>query len=152
MSLEEVLFILSLPKVLGKDPETNEEIKVGIGKFGPYVALGKNFTSVPEFDALRTLTLDKAIEITKHAKEKKGTKGQATEPVKTFGEVDGKLLAVFSGRYGLYGKYGKDNFALEKEMKSNPSALDTLTVEKMLELYKNYTPKEKTKKKTTKKK
>ena len=152
MSLEEILFMLSLPKVLGKDPETNEEIKVGIGKFGPYVALGKNFTSVSEFDTLRTLTLDKAIEITKHAKEKKGTRGQSAEPVKTFGEVDGKLLAVFSGRYGLYGKYGKDNFALEKEMKSDPSALDTLTVEKMLELYKNYTPKEKPKKKTTKKK
>ena len=152
MNLEEVLFILSLPKVLGKDPETQDDIKVGIGRFGPYVALGKNFTSVPEFDTLKTLTLEKAIEITKTAIEKKGAKGQASEPVKSFGEVDGKLLAVYTGRYGVYGKFGKDNFALEKEMKKDPSSLDTLTTEKMLELFKSYTPKEKPTRKASKKK
>ncbi len=152
MSLEEVLFILSLPKVLGIDPETKEEVKVGVGKYGPYISRGKNFTSVSNFDILYTITLEKALELANTPKSGRGGKGSSAEPVKSFGEVEGKALAIFSGRFGLYGKYGKDNFALENEMKKDPSALETLTQEKMLEMFHNYTPKEKPKKKTTRKK
>lgn len=152
MSLEEVLFILSLPKVLGEDPQTKEEIKVGVGKYGPYVAKGKNFTSLPSFDALYTVTLEQALKIADAPKPGRDGKGSSSEPIKSFGEVDGKLLAVFNGRFGFYGKYGKDNFALESAMKKDISEVEALTKEKMLELFNNYTPKEKSKKKSTKKK
>ncbi len=151
MRIEEVLFILSLPKVLGKDPDTKEDIKVGIGRFGPYVALGKTFASVNDFDTLIDMNLEKAINLLKEHKENNGAKGKTTEPIKSFGEIDGKLLAIYNGRFGYYGKYGKDNFALEKEMKKDIEAIENLTAEKALEMFKNYTPKPKAKRKTTKK-
>ena len=69
------------------------------------------------------------------------------EPLKSWGEVDGKELALYDGRYGLYGKYGKDNFALRQDLKGNAEAAKNLSVEELLEMFKAYTPKKKTRKK-----
>ena len=57
-------FIASLPKVLGKHPKTNEEIQVGIGKFGPYIKYLDKFKSISKkFPEFWNLTLDEAIKI-----------------------------------------------------------------------------------------
>ena len=37
VDLEMGLKLLSLPRVLGKHPETNEDVKADYGRFGPYV-------------------------------------------------------------------------------------------------------------------
>ncbi|MBA8667008.1 type I DNA topoisomerase [Holosporaceae bacterium 'Namur'] len=67
-------FLFSLPKILGKHPETGEEIKLGIGKFGPYVQRGKNFTSVKEKN-LMEIDLPQALDI---------ISANANKPKKTF--------------------------------------------------------------------
>ncbi|AIF81145.1 DNA topoisomerase I [endosymbiont of Acanthamoeba sp. UWC8] len=67
-------FLFSLPKILGKHPETGEEIKLGIGKFGPYVQRGKNFTSVKEKN-LMEIDLPQALDI---------ISASANKPKKTF--------------------------------------------------------------------
>ncbi len=71
-------FLFSLPKILGKHPETNEEIKLGIGKFGPYIQQGKTFISVRK-ENLMQINLERALEIAlSNAKKPKATK--ATKP------------------------------------------------------------------------
>jgi DNA topoisomerase-1 len=62
--------LLSLPKVLGKHPETGEDVTVANGRYGPYVSHNKKFASI-QSDQLFTLSLDEAVEIIDNAPEKK---------------------------------------------------------------------------------
>ncbi|MDC7247384.1 MAG: type I DNA topoisomerase [Sphaerochaetaceae bacterium] len=151
MSCDEIIRYLDLPRVLGVDEKTGEEVRASIGKYGPYVSMNGEFRSLPDEQKLFDITLEDALALLNQPKPGQSKKGKS-EPVRSFGEVDGKLLAVYNGRYGFYGKYGSENFALEDEMKKNAAKLEELTEEKMLELYKNYTPAKKTKKKRTAKK
>ncbi len=146
MSQEEILFLFDLPKSLGVDKESGEEIKLGIGRFGPYVACNGTFHSVKDFDTLRSLTLPEAEKLIQDSPKGKGKRAKA-EPLATFGEVEGKPLAVYDGRYGLYGKYGKDNFALRQDLKSDPEGVKKLTAGELLDMFAAYTPKKKGKKK-----
>lgn len=147
MSEEEILFLFSLPKSLGADSESGEEVKLGIGRYGPYIHCAGTFHSVKDFDTLRTMDLEEAVRII-HTSPK-GKRGKAkAEPILNLGEVDGKELAVYDGRYGLYGKYGKDNFALRQDLKKDAEAVKALTSEELLEMFKAYTPKKKPRKKS----
>ena len=147
MSEEEILFLFSLPKSLGVDSESGEEVKLGIGRYGPYIHCAGTFHSVKDFDTLKTMNLEEAVR-TIHTSVK-GKRGKAkAEPIVSLGEVDGKELAVYDGRYGLYGKYGKDNFALRQDLKKDVEAVKALTAEELLEMFKAYTPKKKPRKKS----
>lgn len=68
VTLSLALDLLSLPKKLGMHEE--EEVSVGLGKFGPFVKYGKKFISVKDKDILK-LTLEEAIEIINNAPKKK---------------------------------------------------------------------------------
>ncbi len=146
MSEDEILFLFSLPKSIGNDSESGEEIKLGIGRFGPYISCAGTFYSVKEFDALLNMNTEEAERIIRTSPKGKGKKAKA-EPLKSYGEVEGKELSLYDGRYGLYGKYGKDNFALRQDLKGNAEAVQNLTVEELMEMFKAYTPKKKTRKK-----
>lgn len=63
MSLDNAIDLLSLPKNLGKNPNTGEELFIGIGKFGPYVKYGGKFVSIPKGENMFDVTLNRAIEI-----------------------------------------------------------------------------------------
>ena len=55
--------LLSSPLNLGKHPETNEEILLGIGKFGPYLKYMGKFTSIPKKLNPFEVTLKEAVTI-----------------------------------------------------------------------------------------
>lgn len=69
--------LLSLPRTLGTHPETQEEIVANIGRFGPYIALMKkpkpDYRSLKEDDPY-TITLERALEILKEPKKRRGGK------------------------------------------------------------------------------
>jgi DNA topoisomerase-1 len=65
-------FLFSLPKLLGKHPETNEDIKIGIGKFGPYIQYGKNYASIKRGDLIN-IDLPIALEIIEENQRKPKT-------------------------------------------------------------------------------
>lgn len=67
------LKLLSLPRVLGNHPTTNEPISANIGRFGPYVVHQKDFRSLKE-DDVYTIELPRALEI--FAEEKKTRRGR----------------------------------------------------------------------------
>jgi DNA topoisomerase-1 len=62
VDLKFALGLLALPRSLGTHPETGEEIKAGLGRYGPYIQYQKKFTSIKERDPL-TITLEEALEL-----------------------------------------------------------------------------------------
>ena len=71
VTLEDALKYLSLPRVLGAHPETNELITANIGRFGPYVVHQKDFRSLKTDDVYK-IELPRALEILKEEKKKRG--------------------------------------------------------------------------------
>jgi len=71
VTLEEALKYLSLPRVLGNHPDTNEPISANIGRFGPYIVHQKDFRSL-KTDDVYAIELPRALEILKEEKKKRG--------------------------------------------------------------------------------
>lgn len=106
ITLEESLVLLQLPKVLGQD-ENGDDIKVNIGRFGPYLQIKSQYFSLKEDDPY-TVELPRALEVIKELKEIK-----AKSLLKDFPEEETQLLI---GRYGPYIKSKKKNYKLPKEL------------------------------------
>jgi DNA topoisomerase-1 len=83
LTLEQALRLLSLPRHLGKHPETGEDLSVGIGRFGPFIKKGDRFISLKEVNIL-DVTLPQVLEFLEKSKstpkeEKKGSRKKKTE-------------------------------------------------------------------------
>jgi len=61
-------------KVLGKHPADNQPVALYSGKYGPYVKHGKVNATLPDKDAIGTITLEEAV-VLLAAKSKKGKGG-----------------------------------------------------------------------------
>ncbi|MFM6965732.1 MAG: type I DNA topoisomerase [Sphingomonadales bacterium] len=123
ITLEEALKLFELPKLLGE--HNGEAVKVNIGRFGPYVQVGKRFCSIPKEEDPMSISLERAIALDTLKQEE-----AAKALIKTFAEnPDVQLL---NGRYGAYLKIGKDNFKLPKDCQP-----ETLTLEACLEIAAN---------------
>jgi DNA topoisomerase-1 len=137
VTLEEALHAFKLPRVLGKTTD-GDDIKANIGRFGPYVQIGKLFVSIKPLDP-HTITLQEALEL---YKEK--LKAEAEKNIADFG--DG--IKVLKGRYGPYITDGKKNAKIPKD--TEPASI---THEQAKELLASATPaKGRFAKKTTTKK
>lgn len=69
---------LSLPRVLGNHPETNQPITASIGRFGPYIVHEKDFRSL-KTDNVYDITHERALEILKEPKKPRGFKKKETK-------------------------------------------------------------------------
>jgi len=63
MSLEQAVKLGSLPALIGKHPETQADILVGIGRFGPYLKYEGAFASIPKAYNFMEVTLEEAVAI-----------------------------------------------------------------------------------------
>ncbi len=63
-------------KVLGKHPVDNQPVALYSGRYGPYVKHGKVNATLPDKDAIGTITLEEAIELL-DARAKKGKPGKS---------------------------------------------------------------------------
>jgi DNA topoisomerase-1 len=119
LDLSKALSLLSLPRMLGKHPETSEEISAGIGRFGPYLLYQGKYVSVKNQDIL-SMSLEEALPFLA------GKAAKATnEPIKVLGKhpETGDEVALYSGRYGVYMKYQKNNVPIPKNMDAGTLAL-----------------------------
>jgi DNA topoisomerase-1 len=100
VDLATALGLLSLPREIGKHPETGEMITAGVGRFGPYLKHGKAFKSLAADDDVLTIGLNRAVSLL--AEPSKGR--QAAQPLRTIGNHpdDGAPIQLFKGRYGPY--------------------------------------------------
>ncbi len=106
ISLEEALELFKLPKVVGEFE--GKQMKVAIGRFGPYISHNSAFVSLPkEIDPL-DVTEEQAIELIL-AKRKK----DAEKLIKAFDEDP--AVKVLNGRWGPYIEFGKQNVKIPKD-------------------------------------
>ena len=61
LTLDQALFLLSLPRPLGQHPEINKEVRLGIGRFGPYVVCDGDFRSIPKSQNFFEMDFEKAM-------------------------------------------------------------------------------------------
>ena len=128
-TFEEAVKLLSLPRVVGVDPETETEITAQNGKFGPYMKKGTDSRSLASEDDIFNITLDQALELYKQPKY--GGRRTAATPLKEFGEDPLSKLNVVAktGQFGLYVTDGLVNATVPKE-----EPLDELTSDRAFEL------------------
>lgn len=105
VTLEEALHMFKLPRVIGQTSE-GDDIKANIGRFGPYIQIGKLFVSIKPLDP-HTITLEQALEL--YATK---LKTEAEKNIADFG--DG--IKVLNGRYGPYITDGTKNAKIPKDV------------------------------------
>jgi DNA topoisomerase-1 len=106
VTLDEALHAFQLPRVVGQTKE-GEDIKANVGRFGPYIQIGKLFVSIKPLDP-HDITLEQALE----AYDAK-LKAEAEKNITDFG--DG--IKVLKGRYGPYITDGAKNAKIPKDVK-----------------------------------
>jgi DNA topoisomerase-1 len=88
--------------VLGSDSESGEEVRIRIGRFGPFVQVGEGgpgrTASLPEDVAPADLTVEKALELVRTKAE--GPRTLGVDP------ATGQNVYVMTGRYGAYVQLG----------------------------------------------
>jgi len=141
IDLKKALAFLSLPRLIGKHPETNQEILAGIGRYGPYLKYDINFISIPADETVISIGLNHAVVLIGENSEKLG-RVLGNHP-----DGNGKILAK-SGRFGPYVEFNKIRATLPKSI-----SLEEIELEKAIELIIAKAAKpQRPKKKTVKKK
>jgi DNA topoisomerase-1 len=129
VTLEEAIELFKLPRNIGDFED--EEVVIGIGRFGPYVRHAKKFYSLSKEDDPNTIVLDRALELIVDGREKEKKK-----QIKVFKEnSDVKIL---NGKYGPYITYKKKNFRIPKTQEP-----ESLTLEECMKLIEKKNPKKK---------
>ncbi len=124
LTLEDAQVLLSFPRELGPHHETGEVITAQDGRFGPYLKAGKETRSLPNHEALRTVTHAEAIELFKQPK--RGRNATSSAAIKELGEhPQTKLpLSVKNGRFGPYVTDGEVNATVPKDKDPASVTLD----------------------------
>ncbi|WP_258222691.1 type I DNA topoisomerase, partial [Microbacterium sp. HMWF026] len=128
IDLGTALQLLSLPRVVGADPETGAEITAQNGRFGPYLKKGTDSRSLDNEQQIFDITLDEAI--AKYAEPKYGAR-RASSALKEFDAdpVSGKPIRLKDGRFGPYVTDGETNATVPR----GENALE-ITFERAVEL------------------
>ena len=129
MTLDYALRMLSLPRLVGKHPETGEDITADLGRYGPYLKHGKQSASLETVDEIFEIGVNRAVTVIAEKKSKAPARGSSV--IKELGEHpdDGKPVNIMNGRYGPYVKHNKINATIPKDEEP-----DSVTLERALEL------------------
>lgn len=129
VTLEQALELLSLPRVVGTDPETGEQIVASNGRYGPYLKRGKETRSLSSEDQLLTIDLEEARSVLAQPRTRRGR--TQTGPLRELGPDpdSGLQVVVRSGRYGPYVTDGKTNASLR-----TGDDVETVDLDRALEL------------------
>jgi DNA topoisomerase-1 len=129
ITLEDALPLLSLPRAVGSDPETSEEITSQNGRYGPYLKRGKETRSLETEEQIFAVTLEEAIALFAQPKRRRGAK--AAEPLRELGvdPATGCAVVVRDGRFGPYVTDGSVNASLRRE-----DSVEKITLERASEL------------------
>lgn len=113
-SLDDALKLLSLPRVVGKDPESGTEITAQNGRYGPYLKKGTDSRSLETEDQIFSITLEQALAIYAQPKTRRGR--TAKPPLKELGTDpnSGKPVVIKDGRFGPYITDGTTNVTVPR--------------------------------------
>ena len=127
MTLAEALALLSLPREIGRHPESGEPILAGIGRYGPYLKHGDKYKNLPPEEDVLKIGMNRAVDLlaADNAKAR-----PSAEPLREVGAHPdgGEPIKVFAGRYGPYVRHGKVMASLPRGVEP-----EAVTVEKAVE-------------------
>jgi DNA topoisomerase-1 len=133
IDLGTALALLALPRSLGNDPESGDEVFADYGRYGAYLKRGSENRSFKESDDVLTIELARALQIFKETPARgKGGKAKP-EPIKELGvdKESGNEIKVMKGRFGPYVTDGDINASVPRG--GNP---EEVTLTEALELLK----------------
>ena len=131
VDLELALKLLSLPREIGKHPESGEPITAGIGRFGPFVQHEKTYASLEAGDDVFNIGLNRAVTLIAE-KIAKGPSGRrfGADPGKPLGDHPSLgAVAMKNGRYGAYVTSGGVNATIPSDI-----APETITLAQAIAL------------------
>ena len=117
LTLDEALELFALPRNLGRYGD--EDIIVGLGRFGAYVRQGKTFASLDRKDDPYTITFERAVELLENHKKQAAA---ANTPLRTFdGNPD---VVIKNGKFGPYIASGGKNYKLPRGLSPEKVTLE----------------------------
>ena len=127
LTLEQALQLLQIPRVIGTDPETDEDVVAHNGRFGPYLKRGADTRSLGSEEQLLTVTLPEAQALFAQPKQRRGRASAA--PLRELGTDPTTSLPVVvkDGRFGPYVTDGTTNASLRKG-----DAVESIDIERAL--------------------
>jgi DNA topoisomerase-1 len=114
LNLDDAVFLLSFPKVLGQHPDTGADITAQDGQYGPYLLTEhegkKDSRSLTDHEQLVKITLDEAVALFRQPKQR-GRNARNQGPIAELGQspVTGAQILVKDGRFGPYVTDGEVN-------------------------------------------
>ena len=147
VTLEQALDLLSLPRVVGQDPESGADITAQNGRYGPYLKKGADSRSLETEEQIFTVTLEQALEIFAQPKRRRG-QAAARGPLRELGQdpATEKPVVIKDGRFGPYITDGQTNVTVPRS--EDPA---TISAERAFELLADKRAKGPAKKRTTRK-
>ena len=130
VTLEQALLLLSLPRIVGTDPESGDEITAQNGRFGPYLKKGTDSRSLESEEQLFEITLEEALAIYAQPKQRRG-QSAASSALRELGTdpVSEKPVVVKDGRFGPYVTDGTTNVTVPRG-----ESVEALTPERAYEM------------------
>jgi DNA topoisomerase-1 len=130
VELELALKLLSLPREIGKHPETGEPITAGLGRFGPFVKHEKTYASLEAGDEVFDIGINRAVTLIAEKIAKGPSRRFGADPGKAIGDHPTLgTVTVKSGRYGAYVTAGGVNATIPAEFEK-----DTVTIAQAIAL------------------
>jgi DNA topoisomerase-1 len=128
VDLDMAIKLLDLPRVVGQDPESGEDITAQNGRYGPYIKKGTDSRSLESEDQIFTIDLPGALEV--FAQPKYGAR-RPSSALKEFDAdpVSGKPIRVRDGRFGPYVTDGVTNATIPRG-----DDVETIDFERAVEL------------------
>jgi DNA topoisomerase-1 len=118
VTLEQAITAFKLPRLVGQTSD-GQDIKANVGRFGPYIQIGKLFVSIKDHDP-HDISLEDA-----QALYDAKLKSEAEKTIADFGAVK-----VLNGRFGPYITDGKKNAKIPKD--TDPKTLTEKDAKKLL--------------------
>jgi len=145
VNLTQAKFLCSLPKVLGQNPESGQDIILNSGRFGPYLKCENKSARIENVEEIFSIGINRAVTLIADAKPGR----MSASIIKDLGEhpEDKKPVRVMKGQFGPYIKYKSLNATIPEE--KNPSEI---TIEEALILIEKRKDYDKSKKNNKRKK
>ena len=122
ITLDEALNLFALPRTLGE--WEGIPVAVNVGRFGPYIQVGKEFVSLPATLDPLSVSLDEAIELVQQKRQ-----FEQKRQIKTFDENPD--VEILNGRYGPYIAMSGKNYKIPTGV--DPASLDLAACMEIIE-------------------
>jgi len=146
VDLTQAKFLCSLPKVLGQNPETGQDIILNTGRFGPYLKCENKSARIENVEEIFSIGINRAITLIADAKPGR----MSASIIKDLGEhpIEKKPVRIMKGQFGPYIKYKSLNATIPEEKDPTEITMEEalILIEKRIEYDKNKKAKKRKKK------